>query len=312
MRLASRPSSAVSAGSAPCVEQQPRHLHVVAVRRLVQRHEAAALALVGVGSGLEQQPHRLVVVRGARGVHGPHAERVVGVVVGVGPVLEQHAHRLGPAEEGGEAERGEALRRALVDRGGIGGQQLAHAVGAPGGRRLEDAELGVGLEQRVGDLALLVEEREQQHGEAVAVACRGQRPVLAQQLAHGVGVAAGDRGDQRGDARVLGHQRTIPQTRSATSLVKAASRRKSGGLPRDVSEKRDRARLHPHAVAEVGARPGRQLEPQLGLLGQLARQLAGAQQAVGVERVLAPVAGHVAAVVDHHREVRRRGPRRCA
>ena len=102
------------------------------------------------------------------------------------------------------------------DRRGIGGQQLAHAVGAAGGRRLEDAELGLGLEQRVGGLALLVEEREQEHRQAVAVARRGQRPVLAQQLAHGVDVAARDRGDQRGDARVLviserSHRRARPR-----------------------------------------------------------------------------------------------------
>ena len=99
---------------------------------------------------------------------------------------------------------------------GIGGQQLADAVGAAGGRRLEDAELGLGLEQRVGGLALLVEEREQEHRQAVAVARAGQRRVLAQQLAHGVDVAARDRGDQRGDARVSviserSHKRARPR-----------------------------------------------------------------------------------------------------
>ena len=219
------------------VEQQPRHLDVVAVGGLVQGDEAALLAQVRVRAGLQQQPHRLAVVRRARGVHGPHAERVVGVVVGIGPVLEQHAHRVGAAEERGEAERREALRRALVDRGGIGGQQLAHAVGAPGGGRLEDAELGLGLEQRVGRAALLMEEGEQQHGQAVAVAGSGERAVLAQQLAHGVGVAARDGRDECVTRASSLTQRTIPHTRSATSFVKAARRRNSGGLPRDVSEK---------------------------------------------------------------------------
>ncbi len=123
--------------------------------------------------------------------------------------------------------------RSRIDCG-VCRQQLADAVGAAGGRRLEDAQLGLGLEQRVGCLALLMEEGQQEHRKTVVIARLGQRGVLAQQLAHGVDVAARDRGDQRRYARV--HQRTIPQTRSATSFVKAARRLNSGGLPRDVSE----------------------------------------------------------------------------
>ena len=58
-----------------------------------------------------------------------------------------------------------------------------------------------------------------------------------QQRAHGVEVATRDRSHERRHALVLGHQRTIPQTRSATSLVNAARRLKAAGFPREVSEK---------------------------------------------------------------------------
>ena len=130
------------------------------------------------------------------------------------------------------------VRRAFPDRRRIGGHQLPYAVGSPGGGRFEDAELGLGIEQRGGSLALLVEEGEQQHRKPVGVAGSGERPVLAHQRAHGVSVAARDGGDERVDTRVLAHpQRTIPQTRSATSLVKAATRKKARGLPGEVSEK---------------------------------------------------------------------------
>ena len=141
----------------------------------------------------------------------------------------------------------------------VGVEQLAHAVGAPHRGRFEHAEASwICREQHVGRCALLVEQREQDHGEAARVAGRGERRVLADQLAHGVDVAARDGCDQR-----VGHSRTIPHTRSDTSLVNAASSSKNAcGLPFDVSLELDVAGLELHVVAEVRARSGRQLEPE--------------------------------------------------
>ena len=81
------------------------------------------------------------------------------------------------------------------------------------------------------DLALLVEEREQDHGQAVPVACGRELGVLRELRPDRFHIAGLDRGDQR-----VGHSRRIPQMRSATSFVKAASWKKLAGLPRDVSE----------------------------------------------------------------------------
>ena len=86
-------------------EQQLRHRDVVGVRGGVQRREAALLAHVRIRARLEQQPQRLAVVRGRRGVDRPDAELVVGIVVGIGAVLEQDADHVRAAEERGQAER---------------------------------------------------------------------------------------------------------------------------------------------------------------------------------------------------------------
>jgi hypothetical protein len=224
-------------GVRPVVEQEPRHLHVVAVGGRVEWREAALLAPVGIRAGLEQEPHRLMVVRGRGGVDGPHAERVLRVVVRVGAVREEDADGRGAAEERRQPQGGEALRRPLRDPRGIGGQQRLESVDAAGGGSLEHAELRAGREDLRGHFALLMEERDEHHRKAVGVARRSEFRLLAQQLADGFRVAARDRRDERSDARILGHQRTISQTRSVTSFVNAASWRKACGLPREVSEK---------------------------------------------------------------------------
>jgi hypothetical protein len=212
-------------------QQQLRHLDIVGVRGLVERREAALLLGVGIRPRLEQQPHRLAVVRRRGGVDGANAELVVRVVVGIGAVLEQEAHDVRPAHERGEPERREALGRPLGARVRIRLEQLAHALRAPRRRGLEDAELGLGLQQRVRHLALAVEEREQHDRQAAPVARRRQRRVLADQPAHRLDVAVDDRGEQ-----LIGHWRTIPHTRSDTSLVNAASWKNDFGFRREVSE----------------------------------------------------------------------------
>src|SRR5689334_20190572 len=75
-------------------------------------------------------------------------------------------------------------------------------------------------------------------------------------------------------------------------------------LVRRGVRERHRALLEADPVAEHAVRPGRQAQRELGRLGELSRQLAGAQQEVAVERVLAAVAGHRAAVVDDDVDLR--------
>ncbi len=106
-----------------------------------------------------------------------------------------------------------------------------HPLDAAGGGRFEDAELGLGSEQRVGGLALLVEERQQDHGQPVAVARGRELGTLGHERPDRLHVAGRDRADQ-----CVAHSRRMPQTSSATSFVNAASWKKLGGLPREVSE----------------------------------------------------------------------------
>ena len=72
--------------------------------------------------------------------------------------------------------------------------------------------------------------------------------------------------------------------------------------PRGVGELHG-PRLHPRRVGEDRARVGRQDQVQLGLLGEVACELAGAQQQLRWQLVPAPVAGDVAVVGDDEREV---------
>src|SRR5215207_8179842 len=55
---------------------------------------------------------------------------------------------------------------------------------------------------------------------------------------------------------------------------------------------RDVAGLQARAVAQGGAGAGRQLEPELGLAPEVARELSRAQEQLRVERVLGAVAAH--------------------
>ena len=196
------------------------------------------LAQVRVRSRLEQQPHRLAVVRRARGVHGPHAERVVGVVVGIGPCSSRTRTAAAPPRNAARPRRSSKPSgvRSLIAAGSAASSSRTRSA-RPAAAASRMPSSGSASSSASAAPPLLMEEGEQQHGQAVAVASSGERAVLAQQLAHGVGLAARDGRDECGDARVLAHQRTIPHTRSATSFVKAARRRNSGGLRRDVSEK---------------------------------------------------------------------------
>ncbi len=131
-------------------EEHLRQARVVGVGGGQERREAALLADVRVGAGVEQRMHGVVVERGGGGVQRADPLDVLRVAVGRRTRREQRPHRRAAAEERGQVQRGEPLGRP----GGQRVRVVAEPVGAAERRRLEDVELRPRGQQRLAGLRL--------------------------------------------------------------------------------------------------------------------------------------------------------------
>ncbi len=102
---------------------------------------------------------------------------------------------------------------------------------------IEPVERRLRGEQRLQHRRLAVVERDP-HGRDPVLAGVRELRVPREQRLDGGGVAGLDRGDQVGHGRDPSgsHYRSIPHTRSVTSLVNAATRRNVAGAPGERSE----------------------------------------------------------------------------
>ena len=116
-------------------QQRRRHRR----RRAARRRAARCSRRAGARSGRRRPPAGAGRPRG-RAPRRPsaaarRAHRVLRRRVGVGAGLEQDADGVRAAEEAREVQRGEAVARALVGAGRLGGEARAQLVGLAGARR---------------------------------------------------------------------------------------------------------------------------------------------------------------------------------
>jgi hypothetical protein len=135
-------------------EQRLRDLDVSIESRRVERSPASFGRRVDGRPVFEQGLDRgqiLGSLRRDRAVQRRHLDELVpGDRGGIGARLEQRFGGFGVAEERGQVERLETVRRPGLDQSGVGGDELAHTVGATDARGLEDVEGRPFGEQRLG------------------------------------------------------------------------------------------------------------------------------------------------------------------
>ena len=159
----------------------------------MERREAAVLGGVRIGAVLEQELDDLGVRTGGRAVQRSHVDgRVAGDEIHLGAALEQDLRRFLLAEERGEVQRREAVRRPGCDELGLAVEQLLQPARPPDRSGVEDVERRIRVQQRLDEVALAVVERVQDRREAVGVPRSGQVGIEVERVTERVLVAGVD------------------------------------------------------------------------------------------------------------------------